>query len=226
MLLVLNIQLICECSATSGNDIRVTIKKIVEKIDGYKIFTRRYGYSDSDYVINVFSDEIKLCLRKYNDNDYKELMIIDDDKNIEEYFKNIDFNISIDKLYKDLEGYLGNIDCYNEIRLEINKIRNNKKINTDLLLLRKGVCCEFMITRDNRCIYLNNNGEWSYNYIDRFYRVSSVGKNDKDITYSINADNDSILKYYIDTKVRVEDVVEEVDDTKKLVRGMFSKNNR
>ena len=140
--------------------------------------------------------------------------------------KNMDCNYDIDKMYKDIEGYLGNIDCYKNIKLEINKIRNNKVINTGLLVLENGVCKEFMITRNDRCIYLNSNGEWSYNFNGRFYTVSSLGKDDKNITYSVNADNDSILKYVMDTKGYVEDVVSDVDDTKKLVKSMFNKDRK
>lgn len=211
----------CDCSTTSLSDISVRIKKIVEKLNRYKIYTRRYGYSDSEYSIMIGSKEIRLNLRKDNDNDYRELMSIDDDDKLEEYFKNCDGNVSIDELYKDIVGYLGDIHSYNEVKLEISKIRNNKKINTDLLVLRNGVCQEFMTTRNNRCIYLNNNGEWSYNHIDRFYKVSALGRKDSDVTYSVSADNDSILKYYMDS---VEDVVDEVEDTKKLVRSIFNKD--
>ena len=221
-----NMDVVCECSVTSKNDIRVYLKKIVEKINSFKTYTREYGYTYSKYSIKNGNDEISLTLGKENDNDYKELMCIDNDLEIEEYFKNMGCNYDIDKMYKDIEGYLGNIDSYKNIKLEINKIRNNKVINTGLLVLENGVCKEFMITRNDRCIYLNSNGEWSYNFNGRFYTVSSLGKYDKNITYSINADNDEILKYVMDTKGYVEDVVSDVDDTKKLVRSMFNKDRK
>ena len=219
-----DMDIVCECSVTSKNDIRVYLKKIDEKISDFKRYTREYGYSYSKYSIKNGNDEISLTLRKDNDNDYKELMCIENDLEIEEYFKNMKFDGDIDKIYKDIEGYLGNIDDYKNIRLEINKTRNNKSINTGLLVLENGICKEFMITRNDRCIYLNSNGEWSYNFNGRFYTVSSLGKDEKNITYSINASDDSVLKYVMDTKGYVEDVVSDVDDTKKLVRSLINKD--
>lgn len=221
-----NMDIVCECSVTSKNDIMVYLKKVKEKIDNVTTYTREYGYTFSKYCINKGDNEISLILGKENDNDYKKLMCIPNDYEIEEYFKNIDFNCDIDKIYNDIEGYLGNIDGYKNIRLEINKGKGNNSINTGLLVLENGICKEFRITRNNRCVYLNSNGEWSYNFDGRFYTISSLGSDDRKITYSVNADNDSILKYVMDTKDYVEDVVCEVDDTKKLVRSMFNKDRK
>ena len=173
-----NMDITCECSVTNKNDIRVYLKKIEEKISGYTTYTREYGYTYSKYSINVGGNEISLILGKENDNDYKELMCIGNDKEIEEYFKNLKFNFDIDKIYKDIEEYLGNIDDYKNIRLEINNKIDNKVVNTDLLVLENGICKEFKITRNDRCVYLNSNGEWSYNFNGRFYTISSLGKND------------------------------------------------
>ena len=221
-----NVDVVCDCSVTSKNDIRVYLKKIEEKINSFKTYTHKYGYTYSEYSIKNGNDEISLTLRKDNDNDYKEYMLIENDLKIEEYFKNMDLNCDIDKIYKDISEYLGNIDNYKDVKLEINKIINNKSINTDLLVLENGICKEFMITRNGRCIYLNSNGELSYNFNGRFYTVSSLGKDDRNITYSVNADNDEILKYVIDTKGYVEDVVSDVEDTKKLVRSMFNRDRK
>lgn len=221
-----NMDITCECSVTNKNDVRVYLKKIEEKINGYTTYTREYGYTYSKYSINVGGNEISLILGKENDNDYKELMCIGNDKEIEEYFKNLKFNFDIDKIYKDIEEYLGNIDDYKNIRLEINNKIDNKVVNTDLLVLENGICKEFKITRNDRCVYLNSNGEWSYNFNGRFYTISSLGKNDGKINYSVNADNDSVLKHVMNTKDYVTDVSEEVDDTKKLVRSMFNKDRK
>ena len=221
-----SMNIICECSVGGMNDIRVYLKKVSEKIDGCKEYTRKYGYTYSEYIINSGSDEVRLCLRKNNDNDYKELMCIKNDDKIEEYLKNIYSSKDIDSLYKDIEGYLGDICSYKEIRLEVSKTIDNKKINTGLLVLENGICKEFMISRNDRCVYLNNNGEWSYNFNGRFYNISSLGSDDGRVNYNISADNDSVLKHVMDTKDYVIDVINEVDDTKKLVRTMFNKDKR
>lgn len=221
-----DMDIMCECSCTSVNDVRVYLKQIDEKIDGSREYTRKYGYSYSEYIINRFGSSVKLLLRRDIDSNCSELMSIENDLKIEEYFKNLNTSIDIDVLYKDLECYLGDIDSYKEIRLEVSENRDNKKINTGLLVLENGICKEFMISRNDRCVYLNNNGEWSYNFNGRFYNISSLGSDDGRVNYNISADNDSILKHVMDTKDYVKDVINEVDDTKKLVRTMFNKDKR
>lgn len=220
-----DIDIVCECSCTSYNDFRVYLRKITEKIDGDKKYTRKYGFTCSEYIVNNSSDEVRLILRKDNDNDYTELMCIKWDFLLERYFKNLGCSYDIDSLYKEICGYLGDIDSYKEVRLEINKKINNKNVNIGLLLLENGICKEFMITRGDKCIYLNYNGEWSYNFNGRFYNISSLGIDDKNVIYSITGDNDSVLKYAMD-RVNIDEVATEVEDTKKLVRSMFNKNKK
>ena len=127
--------IMCECSCTSVNDVRVYLKQINEKIDNDREYTRKYGYSYSEYVINSFGNRVKLLLRRDIDSNCSELMCIENDLRIEEYFKKLNTSIDIDVLYKDIESYLGDIDSYKEIRLEVSEKRDNKNIDTGLLVL-------------------------------------------------------------------------------------------
>jgi len=221
-----DMDIVCECSCTNVNDVRVYLKSVTEKINGYKKYTCKYGYSCSEYIMNNGNDEVKLLLSREIDYNCEDLMCIENDLRLEEYFKNMGCNYDIDKIYNDICGYLGDIDSYKNIRLEINKKINNKNVNIGLIVLENGICKEFMITRNDRCVYLNSNGEWSYNFNGRFYRISSLGRDDKNVTYSITADNDTVLKYAMDTRDYIMDISSEVEDTKKLVRSMVNKDKK
>jgi len=215
----------CDCSVTSINDVGIRIKKLEERLNNSRIYTREYGYNESTYSIRIGGRYYNLSLKKDNDNDYRDLMIIENDRCIEEYFKNMDSGIEIDELYKNIEGYLGDIDSYNEIRLEIATLMGDKNRTDNLLVLRNGICCEFVVTRGNKKIFLNSDMEWEHDYKDRFYSVNTKGSEYNGVSYTVNADNDSILKYFIDIKVEsnIKALFNDVEDTKKLVREMFPK---
>jgi len=225
-LVVSNKDMVVECGCSVyKNDIRLKVNKIEERLDNGRKYLRTYGWSDSDYIVDIGNRKIRLHLNRLNDNDYQRLMVIEKESKLEEYLKNVDEDITIDSLYKDIAVYFGDISKYGFITLSMGRVLNEeKRIEvTDFICIKDGECLEFGITRDNKKIILKHNNSWEYNYNDETYSINSKG-NDGQVTYNISAkDKDSLKECATWSDVEFELLTEEVENTKKLVREMFSK---
>lgn len=215
-------------SVYSRRSIRVIPVEKEEKLDNGKIYSRSYGYYDAVYTIRINDIEIKLELtlkKKYYDEDT--MLYIDNDLDIENYFKNIDLSLGIDDLYKDISKYLGDVSLYTNIDLRITKLSNdiNKEDNiTDMICLNYGECVQFMMTRGNKCVSIDKDGNCISKYNDNNGTIVTTLNNDN-ATYSISGKNYLLLReqIFIYGVNGYENAIDEIVDAKNKILELVPK---
>lgn len=204
--------------------IRVIPMEIEEKLDDGRIYSRTYGYDDALYRIRINDTEVKLGLtlkKKYYNED--NMLYIDNDNEIENYFKNIDLSLGIDALYKDIAKYLGDVSLYTNISLIITKLGKENKI-TDKIDLKYGECEYFMMTRGNKCVSIDKDGNCISKYSDDYGTVVTTLDNDG-ATYSISGKNYLLLREHIFIQGinGYEDAIDEIVDVKNKILKLVPK---
>jgi len=171
--------------------------------------------------------------------DYKILIdikkSIDDDEEIslknelelEKYLSSLVFPVSIVDLYNNICNICElNVNKYPELLVKVIKVnKKNKEKITDMISLENGIVKEFCITKDGKRIYVSNNGDWSYEMIDLDLVDFSLESKNKKINLNVSSNSDSELDDYTDSLIKYDigTARREVEDTKKLVRSMFTK---
>lgn len=223
----------CKVTAFHHKNISFNVTKIEERLNNGIVYSREYNVYSSVYRVRVNDIELELCLKNKIKDSYSErMLILEKELELENYLKNISLPNSIDTLYKDIAKYLGDVSEYSNLSLKIRvtskEIDGNSRLVdvvkvTDMISLRNGVCDEFKITRGNRCITLDRDGNSTSEYRDEFCDITTIQKDFDKATYSISASNDIVLReeLFIHGVNEYEMALDEIDNTKKLVREMF-----
>jgi len=203
-----------------GDD--VILNSYEKKLDDTKSY--RYGSFIYTSLIEFKSLEYKILIDVTRDIEDENRIVLNNQLELEEYLKAIEFPVSIIDLYNDLYRICG-LDKYVKCGIKVVKNNNlNKEEITDMIKINNGVVDEFCITKDGKRIYLSNNGNWSYKMVDNDQLVKfSMEFIDNKINCVVSSNNDNEMNDYMDSLVKYDmsSAKCEVEDTKKLVRSMF-----
>ena len=217
----------CKITVFNKKNIEFKISKVVEKLDNGKIYLREYSPYSAKYKVIVDNREIGLYLgiKKYDEFYERNMLLLDTENKIENYLKNIDLFKGLEDIYKDIISYIGTSVKCAEIKLNIKSLDDKlKPVVTDMISIKNGICEEFMITRDNRCISIDKEGNCISKYnADNSTVVTRI--NEDGVSYTINASNEILLKEkaFIYGVNEYENAINEINDTKKRVLELVPK---
>lgn len=153
------------------------------------------------------------------------ILALEKENELESYLKNLDVSLGLEDIYKDIISYIGDGIKYVDIKLSIKAI-NNKFDNeiTDMINVIDGECVLFMITRGNRCISIDKDGNCVSKYMDEFGTVVTTIEDDK-ATYSISLVNEMLLveKAFVYGVDEFVNSFNEINDTKNRVLELVPK---
>lgn len=180
------------------------------------------------YLIEFKYLDYKILIDIKKSIDDEEKITLKNELELEKYLSSLVFPVSIVDLYNNICNICEiDVNRYSSFSVEVRKNdENNKEKITDMISLQNGVVDEFCITKDGKRIYVSHNGDWSYDMIDSELVCFSLESKNKRINCKVSSNSylefddytDSLIKYDIGVARR------EVEDTKKLVKSMFSKS--
>ena len=207
-----------------------------------------YIFDDSYEKISVISDGIeKSYLRNYSNdkvdinvsyNDYRFYLEVyygagfstrklDNEKELMKYLVGLTFPISIVDVYKKIcEISLGDVSKYSRIVIRCCNVKDNVK-ETDLIVLEDGNFGEFGITKNDKTIFIDKYGNYTYRMSDLTTDVEISISSDDRTKCEISTKDGNCMDEYIDSLLVVTDINDaryEKEETKKLVRTIFDKN--
>lgn len=187
---------------------------------------KSYRYSSFIYtnLIEFKSLEYKILFDVTRDIEDSDRIVLNNQLELEEYLKNLEFPLSIMDLYNDLYRICG-LDKYVKCGIKVVKKNDlDKEEITDMIMINNGVVDEFCITRNGKRIYLSDNGNWSYKMVDNDELVKfSMEFIDNKVNCVISSNNHNEMNDYMDSIVKYDmsNAKCEVENTKKLVRSIF-----
>ena len=225
----------CQVSVFNRRNVKFRVAEINEKTNGGKIYSREYNTYCARYKIVDYDIEVELYLGIEIPNAgyvNPPIFVIEKEKELENYLKNIDVSKGLENIYKDVVNYFSDIFKYLDIKLSIRELNNlvnehNRfdPIVTDKIHVKNGVCEEFMVTRGNKCIIIDKDGNAVCRYKDEFVDVvTTVNEYDK-ATYSISAGNEIVLRegIFIHGLQTYEESIDEIDEVKEKILRLVPK---
>ena len=105
---------------------------------------------------------------------------------------------------------------------------NGEDVVSDKILISHGEWKSFGMTRGNKTIMLEHNGEWSYRLLDSNMEVKLAMKIEEDVSYSIHGRTKEELDCYFNQYVKkdMDDANNEVEKIKKLVKCIFERDDK
>lgn len=205
----------------------VELNSFENKIDEFKSYRAscfiysylvEFKYSDHKILINI----------KKNIEDDKKINL-KNELELEKYLSSLVFPLSITDLYNNICNICEiDVNKYPSFSVEVSKNdENSQKKITDMISLKNGIVNEFCITKDGKRIYVSNNGDWSYDMIDLDLVSFSLESKNQKINCIVSSNSNSELDDYTDSLIKydISTARKEVEDTKVLVRSMFSKKS-
>ena len=218
----------CKVYIFGRKNIEFIISEIVEKLDNGGIYSREYSSYSAKYKIVVNNREIELYLGiniRIDDYFDRYILKLEKETELESYLKNIDGTLSLENIYKDIVGYIGDIFKYLDIVLNIKSLDNKfAPVVTDKISVKNGECIQFMVTRGNRCINIDKDGNCISEYKDEDTSVVTAIEDEK-ATYSISSANQIKLREqaFIHGVNGYEDAINEIDDVKSKILELVPK---
>lgn len=205
------------------------------EIDDYIKYHRDYSYLRFNCMVQrgYYSLYLELYRPKgyvFDKNDFR--YKLDNEDGLRDYLCNLEFPVRIDEVYKKLSrDFLGDVSKYSCINLEIMTYDNvnDCDVVTDSIIINDGEWKTFGMTKDNKTIMLEADGDWSYRLLGSNLDVKlSMNIREDEVSYTIKGrTKDEIDKYFdgfVKDDIRGADSV--VEDTKKLVKIMFEREDK
>lgn len=208
-------------------DINSYQKKISSKLS----YSRSYCQWGSYFIVINRNNKLTFSVSDIDRTISGSLHRLDNEEELEKYLTSLTFPVQIDEVYKKIcEITLLNPSEYGSFCLEVSKLENSgtKIISTDVVLLKDGNLEKFGMTVNNKTVFLDNKGNWSYKIsgnetIPVDFSMTSESEN---VSCSFSMNDGYTLEDYTDTffQYDINAAREEVENMKKRSRVMLTKN--
>lgn len=192
----------------------------VKKYSNNKEYTRYYDMHG--YFSSIVKDDYKLRVSLCGGYHTDDIIILDKEKELEEYLVSLDFPVKIDEVYKKICEIVGiEIDNYPDLKIEVSNIIDYN--TTDIMQLHNGELVKFGMTVDNKSIFLDGDNNWSYKITKDdgktvCYSLSTVNGN---LDYNNNCSDNKDFQMVFSQNLN--EAKKEVEKVKTRVRSMLNK---
>ena len=196
--------------------------------DKNKYVSYRRSSDDSKIVMNVVNDKIKINLEIVDEHLDCRGMRLNNEEELVEYLMNLDYPLSIDKVYKDIYRIsLGDVSEYSKVLFQCSDILNNGKV-TDMFILEDGNLEKFGMTKNGKTMFINKDGSFRYQVSDTVSDIDLSIMPDNRVKYEVVSNNDMYDDYnnLLITYCNISDARSEKEKIKRLVKRVFNKDKK
>lgn len=187
-------------------------------------YKRRFFNNKVDIDVNY--DDYKIYFEvDFDDFEYSTRRL-ENEKELQRYLMNLTFPISIEKVYKDIcEISLGDVSKYSRIVLQCCDNKKNGMVS-DLIVLENGNLEKFGMTKNDKTMFIDKYGNFSYRISDLETDFSVNISGDDKNKCEMFAKSSKYMDDYIDSLIvyDISDARKEKEETKKLVKKIFYSN--
>jgi len=184
--------------------------------------------NDSEIDFCMVSDNIEISLKIVEEHLDCRGMRLNNEEEIVEYLMNLDYPLSIDKVYKDIYRIsLGDVCEYSKVLFQCSDILNNGKV-TDMFILEDGNLEKFGMTKNGKTMFINKDGSFRYQVSDTVSDIDLSIMPDNRVKYEVVSNNDMYDDYnnLLITYCNISDARSEKEKIKRLVKRVFNKDKK
>ena len=229
-----NKEVFCKVVVFDRRNINFNVSQIKEKLDNGNVYYREYNpyYAVYKVVVNNIEVELNIKTKLFDEYGTENILILEKEQELENYIKNIDISKGIENIYKDIVGYIGDVLKYLDIKICITeldkKIGDDNKLEpvvTDMICVKNGVCEQFMVTRGNKSVSIDKDGNAVCRYNDEFVEVTTLINEYDGASYNIKSSNEIVLReqVFIHGVQGLENAIDEIDEVKERVLRLIPK---
>ena len=196
--------------------------------DKNKYVSYRRSSDDSEIVMNVVNDKIKINLEIVDEHLDCRGMRLNNEEELVEYLMNLDYLLSVDKVYKDIYKITdGVITEYSRVLFQCSDKLNNGKV-TDMFILEDGNLEKFGMTKNGKTMFINKDGSFRYQVSDTVSDIDLSIMPDNRVKYEVVSNNDMYDDYnnLLITYCNISDARSEKEKIKRLVKRVFNKDKK
>ncbi len=153
---------------------------------------------------------------------YDYIFKIENEEQLQQYLLGLTFPVEINEVYKKIcEILITTVDKYPSFKIEIKEKKDEKNNKTtDMIDLHHGQVKQIIITKNEKTIAIDNDGNWSYDSPKLTIKQNNKGT----IDYSLNATHSDELSTALTPFEQYSKVCQEVEQIRKLTNKYGKKN--